>query len=191
MAYSEDPAASKAFEEFKTDNSTALKRLFCIDMLNEGVHVKDISGVILFRPTISPIVYKQQIGRALTAGESKTPLILDVVNNFDGLCSIAQLQSEMGAAVQRMYANGEGGQIVTEKFEVIEQVQDCRRLFEQPENSLSNTWEQCFHAASICATEHGDLLVPAHHKSADVFCWANGCCGSSMPTSTPKRAVWP
>lgn len=164
-AYSEDPAASKAFAAFKADESSALKLLFCIDMLNEGVHVKDISGVILFRPTISPIVYKQQIGRALTAGESKTPLILDVVNNFDGLCSIAQLQSEMGAAVQRMYANGEGGQIVTEKFEVIEQVEDCRRLFEQLENSLSNTWEQYFHAASLYAAEHGDLNVPKDYKT--------------------------
>lgn len=164
-AYSEDPETSKAFAAFKADESDALKLLFCIDMLNEGVHVKDISGVILFRPTISPIVYKQQIGRALTAGERKTPLILDVVNNFDGLCSIAQLQDEMGAAVQRMYANGEGGQIVTERFEVIEQVEDCRRLFEQLENSLSNTWEQYFHAASLYAAEHGSLIVPKDYKT--------------------------
>lgn len=164
-AYSEDPAASKAFAEFKQDDSKALKLLFCIDMLNEGIHVKDISGVILFRPTISPIVYKQQIGRALTAGESKTPLILDVVNNFDGLCSIAQLQNEMGAAVQRMYANGEGESVVADKFEIIEQVEDCRRLFEELENSLSNTWEQYFHAASLYAAEHGNLNVPKAYKT--------------------------
>lgn len=164
-AYSEDPAADKAFAEFKTDESDALKLLFCIDMLNEGVHVKDISGVILFRPTISPIVYKQQIGRALTAGESRTPLILDIVNNFDGLCSIAQLENEMTAAAQRMYANGEGGQIVTERFEVIEQAKDCRRLFEELENSLSNTWEQYFHAASLYAAEHGDLNIPKVYRT--------------------------
>lgn len=164
-AYSEDPAASREYAGFKADNSAALKLLFCIDMLNEGVHVKDISGVILFRPTISPIVYKQQIGRALTAGESKTPLILDVVNNFDGLCSIAQLQNEMGAAVQRLYANGEGARVVTDSFEVIEQVEDCRRLFEQLENSLCNTWEQYFHAASLYAAEHGSLNVPKAYKT--------------------------
>ena len=85
-AYSSDPATSYEFEAFKADTSPALKLLFCIDMLNEGVHIEEISGVILFRPTISPIVYKQQIGRALTAGDSKTPLILDIVNNFEGLC---------------------------------------------------------------------------------------------------------
>lgn len=92
-AYSDDPGTDKAFADFKVDESDRLKLLFCIDMLNEGVHVEGISGVILFRPTISPIIYKQQIGRALTAGENSTPLILDVVNNFEGLCSW-----KMGAA---------------------------------------------------------------------------------------------
>jgi len=80
--YASDPKASKEFAAFKADDdSSSLKLLFCIDMLNEGVHVKGISGVILFRPTVSPIIYKQQIGRALTAGTTAAPLILDVVNN--------------------------------------------------------------------------------------------------------------
>ena len=63
QAYSDDPNTDKAFADFKTDTSNRLKLLFCIDMLNEGVHVEGISGVILFRPTISPIIYKQQIQR--------------------------------------------------------------------------------------------------------------------------------
>lgn len=53
-ALSEDPSTDKAFADFKADNSDHLKLLFCIDMLNEGVHVAGISGVILFRPTVSP-----------------------------------------------------------------------------------------------------------------------------------------
>ena len=67
-AYSDDPNTDKAFADFKTDTSNRLKLLFCIDMLNEGVHVEVISGVILFRPTISPIIYKQQIGRLDSIG---------------------------------------------------------------------------------------------------------------------------
>ena len=97
--YASDPEASKEFAAFKADAGNHLKLLFCIDMLNEGVHVEGISGVILFRPTVSPIIYKQQIGRALTAGCTKTPLILDVVNNFEGLSSISGLQKEMTTAV--------------------------------------------------------------------------------------------
>ena len=63
QAYSDDPNTDRAFADFKTDMTKRLKLLFCIDMLNEGVHVESISGVILFRPTISPIIYKQQIQR--------------------------------------------------------------------------------------------------------------------------------
>ena len=148
-AYSDDPNTDKAFADFKTDTSNRLKLLFCIDMLNEGVHVEGISGVILFRPTISPIIYKQQIGRTLTAGDNTTPLILDVVNNFEGLTSISGLQSEMQEAVHRLYANGEGDKIVTERFEVIEQVHDCRVLFERLQASLSSSWDHYFSEASI------------------------------------------
>ena len=164
-AYSDDPNTDKAFVDFKTDTSNRLKLLFCIDMLNEGVHVEGVSGVILFRPTISPIIYKQQIGRALTAGDTAAPLILDVVNNFEGLTSISGLQSEMQEAVHRLYANGEGDKIVTERFEVIEQVHDCRVLFEQLQASLSSSWEHYFSEASIYYAEHGDLNVPKRYKT--------------------------
>lgn len=163
--YASDPEASKEFAAFKADDGDHLKLLFCIDMLNEGVHVEGISGVILFRPTVSPIIYKQQIGRALTAGATAAPLILDVVNNFEGLSSISGLQKEMTAAVQRLYANGEGDKIVTKRFEVIEQVHDCRILFERLENSLSSTWDHYFAAASTYYAEHGDLKVPLRYKT--------------------------
>ena len=164
-ALSDNPATDKAFAAFKADTSNHLKLLFCIDMLNEGVHVEGISGVILFRPTISPIIYKQQIGRALTAGDSTTPLILDVVNNFEGLSSISGLQNEMTAAVQRLYANGEGDKAVTERFEVVEQVHDCRVLFEQLQSSLSSTWNHYFSEASIYYAEHGNLDIPRRYKT--------------------------
>lgn len=164
-AYSNDPNTDKAFADFKTDTSDRLKLLFCIDMLNEGVHVEGISGVILFRPTISPIIYKQQIGRALTAGENSTPLILDVVNNFEGLCSIAGLQGEMQEAAYRLNANGEGNKIVTERFEVIEQVHDCRVLFERLQASLSSSWDHYFSEASIYYAEHGSLNIPKRYTT--------------------------
>lgn len=164
-AYSDDPGTDKAFADFKTDESDKLKLLFCIDMLNEGVHVEGISGVILFRPTISPTIYKQQIGRALTAGENSTPLILDVVNNFEGLCSIAGLQGEIQEAVYRLNANGEGDKIITERFKVVEQVHDCRVLFERLQASLSSGWDHYFSEASIYYAEHGDLNIPKRYTT--------------------------
>ena len=164
-AYSDAPGTDKAFADFKADESKKLKLLFCIDMLNEGVHVEGISGVILFRPTISPIIYKQQVGRALTAGDNATPLILDVVNNFEGLCSIAGLQGEMQEAVHRLMANGECDKIIMERFEVIEQVHDCRVLFERLQASLSSSWNHYFLEASIYYAEHGSSNIPKRYTT--------------------------
>ena len=180
--YSDDPGTSKAFASFKADDSQHLKLLFCVDMLNEGVHVAGISGVILFRPTVSPTVYKQQIGRALTAGDAAVPLILDVVDNVENLLSIGALQEEMATAIQRMYRTGEGGQIVTERFEVIEQVRDCGRLFAELENALTGTWEQYYQAASAFYAQNGHLRVPKKYV-------ANGLClGSWITTQRLVRA---
>ena len=51
-------------------------------MLNEGVHIEGVDGVILLRPTASPILYKQQIGRALSVSGNKTPIIFDAILYF-------------------------------------------------------------------------------------------------------------
>jgi len=72
-------------KEFEEDKSEGIKLLFSIDMLNEGLHVDDIDGVIMMRPTESKTIFLQQLGRALAAGSKKgiKPLILDLVNNVE------------------------------------------------------------------------------------------------------------
>lgn len=166
-AYASDPQTSMAFQRFKADTSDALKLLFCINMLNEGVHVKGISGVILFRPTISPIIYKQQIGRALTSGDREMPLILDVVNNFEGLYSISTIQQEMDEAVYHMTQNNETDSIVVEKFAVEAQVPDCVSLFAALEDSLSAPWNHYFSAAEAYYRENGHLNVPKNYDTPE------------------------
>ncbi|MGN0163563.1 MAG: Helicase associated domain protein [Candidatus Ornithomonoglobus sp.] len=161
--YSEDPMASQDFLDFKADDSNHLRLLFCIDMLNEGVHVNDIDGVILFRPTVSPIIYKQQIGRALSAGKKHSPIIFDVVNNFDNLYSISTIQDEINLAVSYYLNHGDANKIEVDSFEIIDETADCRRLFESLERSLSSTWEIYFQAAKAYFDEHGNLEVPKRY----------------------------
>ena len=57
----------EAIKKFENSKSEHIKLLYSIDMLNEGVHVEDISGVIMARPTDSRIVYLQQLGRILSS----------------------------------------------------------------------------------------------------------------------------
>ncbi len=166
--YSADPDSSRAFRDFKADTSDHLKLLYSVSMLNEGIHVDDISGVILFRPTVSPIVFKQQIGRALTVGK-KDAVILDIVDNISGLYSIGALEEEMENAVRFFRESGEDGQVVQEKFRVIEEVRDVKRLFDELERTLTASWDLLFAAAKEYAEENGDLLVPQSHVTEDGY----------------------
>ena len=131
----------QAFADFKADTGEHLKLLFCIDMLNEGVHVDDIDGVILLRPTISPIIYKQQIGRALSASSRSGAVIFDIVNNFENLYSISAVEDEMQVAVNYYRELGEADEIVTEHFRIIDEVRDCRILFDSLNDTLEALWD--------------------------------------------------
>ncbi len=168
--YSLDRETLKSFDEFKADTDTShLRLLFCIDALNEGIHVDDIDGVILFRPTVSPIVYKQQIGRALSAGKSHTPIIFDIVNNFESLYSIGSIEEEMRAAITYYNYCGDGEQIVTDRFKVIDEVRDCRMLFNQLEETLTNSWDTMYACAKAYHKEYGDLYVPVDYKTPEGY----------------------
>ena len=73
----------KSIEDFENSKSDHLKLLFSIEMLNEGLHVEDISGVIMARPTDSRIIYLQQLGRALSSDTSREKtIVFDLVNNY-------------------------------------------------------------------------------------------------------------
>jgi len=159
--YSGDAGSSKSFSDFVNDNDDShLRLLFCIDALNEGIHIDDISGVVLFRPTISPIVYKQQIGRTLSANKKTTPVIFDVVNNIENLYSIDGIRDEMEAAITYYRYNGNGEEIVTDHFTVIDEVADCRQLFDELEGVLSRSWDYMYEEAKKYYEEHGSLVFP-------------------------------
>ena len=162
--YSEDSASEKEFAAFKQDNSNHLKLLFCIDMLNEGIHVEDIAGVILFRPTVSPIIYKQQIGRALSASKGREPVIFDIVNNFDNLYSIGSIEEEMQEIVNYYRNIGKKESIVNANFHIIDEARDCKRLFEELQDCLSAPWEAYFDVAKSFYMEHGHLDVPTTYR---------------------------
>ncbi|MDE5860461.1 MAG: Helicase associated domain protein, partial [Oscillospiraceae bacterium] len=162
--YSDNPEASGEFADFKADKSENLKLLFCIDMLNEGVHLDDIDGVILFRPTVSPTVYKQQIGRALTAGKSGTPVIFDIINNFENLYSMGAIEQEIACAVTYYNSLGESEKIVTDKFEIIGIVKDCMELFEKLNEAFTAGWDEMYRYAKEYFLENGNLDIPRRYR---------------------------
>ena len=167
--YSDDPDTSQAFIDFKEDESEHLKLLYCIDMLNEGVHVKDVEGVILLRPTVSPIVYKQQIGRALSADRRTDAVIFDIVLNIENLYSIGTIEEEMKIAASYYHFLGRDDEIVNERFEIIDEVQDCIALFRKLEETLTASWELMYEYAKQYYEEYGNLEVPVKYQTKDGY----------------------
>ena len=77
-----DKLNEDTIKRFKEEGEK-INLLFSVDKLNEGVHVDGIDGVIMLMKTGSPIVYTQQLGRALSVGNEGTPMVFDLVNNID------------------------------------------------------------------------------------------------------------
>ena len=159
-AFYNDTATGREFTSFKKDDSDHLKLLFCIDMLNEGVHVDDVDGVILLRPTVSPTIYLQQIGRALSAGSQKTPVIFDLVNNFDSLYCIDCLKKELEEAFVLFPTTYGEGTHFSGRFQITDEIKDCRILFQKLQANLSSAWETYYIAAKQWYQENGNLRVP-------------------------------
>lgn len=157
--YSIASDSDQQFKDFKMDNDPVhLKLLFCIDSLNEGIHVENISGVILLRPTISPIVFKQQIGRALTTADSSVPLIFDIVDNIENLYSIGTLQEEVRQARCFYESTGRSDMIVNDTFKIIDEVADVKKMFAQLDDVLSASWDQMYKLAVDYYESHGQSI---------------------------------
>ena len=60
-----------------------LKILFTVDMFNEGVDIPEIDTVLFLRPTQSPTIFLQQLGRGLRKSVNKKYLtVLDFIGNY-------------------------------------------------------------------------------------------------------------
>ena len=77
--YSEE--IEKAIEKLK---SGEIRVIFSVDMFNEGVDITSVDMVMFLRPTESPIVFLQQLGRGLRRSKGKEYLnVLDFIGNYE------------------------------------------------------------------------------------------------------------
>lgn len=78
--------------EYSRERSIAIKDLeegkvkviFSVDMFNEGVDIPSVDMVMFLRPTESPVVFLQQLGRGLRKDRDKYYLtVLDFIGNYE------------------------------------------------------------------------------------------------------------
>ena len=73
-----------AMNEEEADKSNIpLDYIFSVEILNEGVDIVEVNQVIMLRPTESPIVFIQQLGRGLRKAAGKEfVVVLDFIGNY-------------------------------------------------------------------------------------------------------------
>ena len=71
-------------KEDATADHEPLDYIFSVEILNEGVDIVEVNQVIMLRPTQSPIVFIQQLGRGLRKAYGKEyVVILDFIGNYN------------------------------------------------------------------------------------------------------------
>lgn len=121
----------KELKRFENDaDEEKLKLMFSVNMLNEGYHLPDIDGVVMMRPTKSPTVYMQQMGRALTIGNlSNKPVIIDLVDNFDSVRVIKEVTDKLVNECNNASKDDE-----SKKFEIFDYTRDMGEISQKIEN---------------------------------------------------------
>lgn len=168
IVHSKNHSKDTEFQTFREDNSDCIRLCLAVGMLNEGIH--DIDGVILLRNTISPNLYYQQIGRALSCDGKLTPIIFDLVANAQSL-EECNLKRDLAEKITREQSDNKDfvDDFNLDSFFILDEVIDAVNQFKDIEGRLIDGFEYGLQRLSEYTKEHGDTLVPREYVCSDGF----------------------
>ncbi len=153
------------FKKFKEDDGDGIRLCLVVSMLNEGVHVDGIDGVIMLRNTISAGLFFQQIGRAISCNSKGIPLILDLVANAQSVTE-CNLKTDIEMEIQRARERNKGFSsegLDVEAFFIMDEVLDVISAFKGIEGRLVDSWDIYVESLTRFKERIGNCLVPGKH----------------------------
>jgi superfamily II DNA or RNA helicase len=158
------------------------KILFAVDLLTEGVDVPEVDTVLFLRPTQSPTVFLQQLGRNL-AGE------------LEGLgdAALATLLDEVGLEAEDLYRSSRGGWTQLRREAGLETAPPHPgddRLAGAPRAPSPRRRS----GAAGGLPRRADRRAPGRRGRAGAAVarqWRPSPCGVPAGRSTPSRTIWP
>lgn len=150
------------------DVSNKLRVMFAINQYNEGIHAPNVDGVIMGRGTTSDIVFFEQLGRALSVNQNKTPVIIDLAGNY-------MYMHELNLTVRNklLKRNIIAGKFLIEndnldvKIDIETLNVDLHNLLDNYQRNLTNLWKYYYELAKNYYNKYGDLEVPQDFKTYD------------------------
>ncbi len=170
---SENNNTSELFDFENNNNKDEFKLLFSISKLNEGIHIRNISGIIMLRTTKSPTIYYQQLGRCLTADSvNKSPIVFDFVDNIDNLELMNfRAKLEEARSLHNEYRKSIGVDsdeirlaLYDEHFELISQLKNI-------EKKITYNWNKSFEMLCEFKELYGNINVPKSQEYSRLYSW--------------------
>ncbi|MEO5571944.1 MAG: Helicase associated domain protein [Bacteroidia bacterium] len=181
--YTEEKTSDEQLKMFSESKREGFHLLLSINMLNEGLHVDDVHGVILLRPTASPNIFYQQIGRCLKTGTAGTPLIFDFVNNFSNIRSNDFIYDlNLNRKLFNDRRNEDGLNDMHIDFTIIDETRVITELFGEIRFNV-DWWEDGLKKLIAYKKRFGNCLVPADWKEDEYL----GSWVARMRTSYRKK----
>lgn len=82
--------------------SGAIEVLFAVDVFNEGVDIPEVEAVLMLRPTDSPVIFLQQLGRGLRkTTDEKALRVIDFVGNHHSFLTKPRTLLSLGGRTPR------------------------------------------------------------------------------------------
>lgn len=177
----------RALESFKKKkrDSSSIDLLFSINKLNEGIHIEideedifddigHVDGIILTRATESKIIYFQQLGRVMSATNSKSPLVLDLVNNINIVNCIKFKESIYNKInnVKKEFRDLSENSFFFDnlnrlKINIIDETKDLRYFVEKNSQLVSRDWNAMYNKLVIFKNQYGHTNVPKKDDDLD------------------------
>jgi len=168
-----DNSISKREEAIKNleDDTNSLEVIFTVDIFNEGIDIPSINTVLMLRPTSSPIIFIQQLGRGLRKYKNKEFLtVLDFIGNHNKAYLIALAlagnkiidKESIKISVQNNFANMQN---VFIKMDEISKQRILEQITNQNFNHIKYLKEQYYKFKEILENKRVFLLDYLHYEN--------------------------
>ena len=132
----------RELHRFSTQGGEGISTLYSINILNEGVHVKNVDAIFMLRKTTSPIIYFQQLGRLLSYSKrNSNVVVLDMVDNICNHPIIYNLYSDVVRKVDEMIKlhpeEKEKYKKILDSFKIVDLTGDVCRVVDEVKDTYS------------------------------------------------------
>ena len=183
---------------FKNDNSESIRLLFCVERLNEGLHLSNLDGIFMLRPTSSPIIYLQQMGRTLETDSRKEVVIFDLVNNFSEYRrTVLRYHDMMDKEIENLtpkeraeynsYKEGKYDEFL--EFDFVQKVGEICDLFDEIDmNSYEYNWNEMFELLKEYHAKYNEWpKLKTTYKGKNIGSWIKTQRASYKKISSPSN----